>query len=651
VIGVAPAGFFGETVEADPPDLWMPLTMQPQVMLRPSLLDPHGMDWLHVMGREKVGVTWKQMQEWVNLRFRQYLTEQQGAQISADDKQNIRQMYVDLVPGARGLSHLRQYTQPLQILMGAVVLVLLIACANLANLLLARTAAREREVSTRLALGAGRFRIIRQLLTETLLLSCIGGALGLLLAFWGTRALIAFVMAGAKYTPLQSTPDWLVLAFTLGASLLTGLLFGLAPALRVSRISLAPGLKAGSRTVSGDSSYGGRVPLPKVLVATQVALSLLLLVGAGLFVRTLRNLKDQDFGFDRENVLLVNIDARLAGYSPGQITGLDQRILDTLSDLPGVRSATISSFPPMIGGGWNDDISAEGHVRQPNEDIGSWLNGVGPNYFETIGIPMVLGRPIGPQDTASAPKAAVVNQTAADYYFPRQNPIGRHFSFGDASATSTFEVVGVARNAKYRSPRETARRMVYPALLQLSGEDLYANWIQVRATGNPANIAEEVRRALASIDSNLPVLDVKTLAQQVDRYLNQEELIAQLSIFFALLALVLACIGLYGVMSYNVVRRTNEIGIRMALGAQSGGVLWLVLKECLLLLTIGVAVGIPVTLAAGRLVQSQLFGLSPSDPVTVAVAVLFIGVVTLLAAYLPARRASRVDPVVALRFE
>jgi len=391
--------------------------------------------------------------------------------------------------------------------------------------------------------------------------------------------------------------------------------------------------------------------LPKALVAAQVALSLLLLVGAGLFVRTLRNLKDQDFGFDQRSMLLVNVDARLAGYAPSQMTNLHQRILDAVSALPGVRSATVSTVPPISGMSWTDDISVEGHAPQPNEDMGSSLNAVAPAYFETVGIPMVLGRPIGPQDTASAPKAAVINQTAADYFFPHQNPVGRHIGFTDPSGDVSLTVVGVARNSKYHNPRETAQRMVYPALMQVSGEDLYASWIQVRATANPSALTAAVRGALAGIDSSLPIQQVITMNEQVDGFLNHEKLISQLSGFFAALALVLACIGLYGVMSFNVVRRTNEIGIRMALGAQSGGVLWLVLKECLLLLAIGVAVGIPVTLAASGLVRSQLFGISPSDPFTVAMAVISIGLVTLLAAYLPARRASRVDPVVALRFE
>ena len=652
VIGVAPAAFFGETVDPDPPDIWMPLTMQPQVLLSPSLLGPHGMYWLHLIGRTKPAVSGRRRQQWVNLKLRQYLVEHQGAQISANDRRIISQTYVDLMPGGRGVSHLRvEYTEPLEILMGVVVLVLFVACANLANLLLARTAAREKEVATRLALGAGRSRIVRQLLTESLLLSSLGGALGLLLAYWGTRALIAFVMAGADHIPLEAGPDSRVLLFTLAASLLTGLLFGLAPALRVSRVSFAPGLKAGSRTVTGESAGSGRLSLPKTLVAAQVALSLLLLVGAGLFVRTLRNLKDQDFGFDRQNVLLVNMDARVAGYAPGQMNNLDQRILHAVAALPGVRSATISTFPPMIGSNWTDALSVEGHFPQPNEDMDTALNAAGPAYFETVGIPILMGRPIGPQDTASAAKAAVINQTAADYFFRGENPIGRHIGFSDAYVSATFEVVGVARNSKYHNPRETARRMVYPALMQLSGGDLYANCLQIRAAGDPAKVSEEVRRTLAGIDSNLPILNIRTVREQVGRFLNHEELISQLSVFFAALALLLACVGLYGMMSYNVMRRTNEIGIRMALGAQSGGVLWMVLEECLLLLGIGVAVGIPVTVAAGRLVRSQLFGLSPSDPFTVAGAIFCVSAVTLLAAYLPARRASRLDPAVALRFE
>jgi hypothetical protein len=350
VIGVAPAAFFGESVQADPPDLWMPLTLQPQVMLIPSLLDPHGMYWLHIIGRRKADVSWKQAQEWLNLRFRQYLTEQQGTHLGADDTRTISQMYVDLVPGGRGVSRLRvEYAQPLEILMGVVILVLLIACANLATFYSpgrrrARKKYRPGLRSAPAARGSSASCSLR-------LCCCPASAAPWdCCAYWGTRALVRVVVAGSDNIALKSGPDTQVLAFTLVASLLTGLLFGLAPALRVSRVSLAPGLKAGSRTVTGDATHAGRFPLPKALVAVQIALSLLLLAGAGLFVRTLRNLRDQDFGFDRESVLLVNIDARIAGYAPGQIGGLYQRIHDTLSGLPGVRSATLSSIPPMNGG-------------------------------------------------------------------------------------------------------------------------------------------------------------------------------------------------------------------------------------------------------------------------------------------------------------
>jgi predicted permease len=558
-------------------------------------------------------------------------------------------MYVELLPGERGISNLRQqYQIPLGILMGVVVLVLLIACANLANFILAKAASREREISTRLALGSSRSRIVRQILIETLMLSLFGGTLGLVLAFWGTRLLINFVIGGAPHTALDARPDMHVLAFTFGISLLTGLLFGIAPSLRVSRIGVAPALNANARTAAGARS--SRL-LPKMLVTVQVMLSLILLAGAGLFLRTLRNLQHYDFGFDRSNVLVVAFNAKFAGYKPEQLNNLYERMLDRIDALPGVRSATLSGSPPIHNGNWNSPIFIDGYTAGPDEDISTLLNRVGPRYFETLGIPVLRGRSIGREDTATAMKAVVVNQALADHFFPHGDAIGHRFKVADPAVLGEWEIVGVVRNAIYNSPREKPQRMAYLALTQLTGDDNYAYFLQLRTEGDPVKVIGEVRQALAGIDPNIPILEVRTISEQVDHRLDQETLISQLSSFFSLLALLLACIGLYGVMTYNVVRRTNEIGIRITLGAQSGRVLWMVLKESLLLLGLGVALGVPATLAISRTLQSQLFGLSPWDPLTLAAAVLVISAVTLISAYFPARRATKVDPMVALRYE
>lgn len=651
VIGVMPPKFFGVEVNEESTDIWVPISFQEQVLLQPSLLGPRGLYWMHMMGRRKPGASLAQAQAWVTTQLQRYMMDREGVQVGSSRQQEIQKIYVDLLPGGRGVSHLReQYSRPLNILMGAVALVLLIACANLANFLLARAVSREREISTRLALGATRGRIVRQILTEALLLSITGGVLGLFLAFGATQMLITFVVGGAVHTPLSARPDLPVLAFTFAVAAITGILFGIMPALRISKFGIGPALNASARVAVSAGGRSGRL-VPKSLVVAQVTVSLVLLAGAGLLVRTLRNLQSQDFGFDRQHILLVEFNPKFAGYKPAQLNPLYETVLARLEALPGVRSASVSGGPPMSGGRWNSPIFFEGHVAKPNEDLSTLLNRVGPQYFETMGIPVLRGRSIGPDDSATSRKVVVVNQSLADHFFPRGDAIGQRFTVADPSVKGVFEIVGIVRDAKYNGPREEPQRMAYLPVMQLTEDDNYAYWLQIKTAQDPALAAGAVRGALAAIDPNLPVLDVKTIGEQVDQRMDNERFISQLSSIFSALALLLACIGLYGVMNYEVVRRTNEIGVRMALGAQTSGVLWLVLKESMVLLGIGIAAGIPAAFAATRLLQDQLFGLSPHDPSTFAIAVASVAVVAMLAAYFPALRAAKVDPMVALRYE
>lgn len=648
VVGVMPPKFYGMVLDDRPPDLWVPVTMQEQAMLRSSLIGRNGPYWLHMVGRLQPGVSLSQAQQWVSLALRRYMTDEEGVGIRADRKQDIQTVSIELMPGGRGVSFLRgQYAEPLRVLMGIVALVLLIACANLANFFLAKIATRQHEITTRLALGAGVSRIVRQMLTETLTIAFLGGTLGLALGAWGTRALISFVVGGAVRTPFDPNPDMRVLSFTFGISLLTGLLFGLAPAWQASRISVASGMRAGSRSVTGGVR-SGRFPLSKMLLTVQVALSLVLLVGAGLFVRTLNNLENQSFGFNRSNVLTMEVDTKLAGYKPEALNGLYERLLERIETVPGVQSMSLSGLPPMAGGSWNLMIGVRGHVSQPHEDRLSSINSVTPRYFETAGTPLVEGRFFAQGDHSGSAKVVIVNETMAKHFFPSGGALGKHISVIGATE---WEVVGIVKDGKYNSARETPQSMVFLPLQQLSGDDLYASLLMVRTTRDPSKMTGELRQALAQVDSNIPVLRVATLSEQVDHSMAREQMVSRLSSFFSLLALLLACIGLYGVMSYNVVRRANEIGIRMALGAKAGEVLWMVLRETVVLLLVGIAIGVPVTLAATRYVESQLFGLSFFDPLTVAGAVVSIAVVTVAAGYLPARRATKVDPLVALRYE
>jgi predicted permease len=643
IVGVMPPSFFGERVRRSP-DFWLPLTFQPQIELRESFIESKDAYWLNLIGRLKPGVQIGQAQASVNTQLRQFITDQTGTKLTDDNRRAIENSYVQLTPGARGLSGLRTfYSQALRVLMVIVALVLLIACANVGNLLLSRAATRQAEISLRQALGASRARLVRQLLTESLLLALIGGIAGVLLAQWGVSLLVARVAAS---TPLDIKPDLSVLLFSVGVSLASGILFGIAPAIRATKTDLTSALK--ERSTQGRR---GRFNLGSVLVVTQVAVSLILLVGAGLFARSLVKLQQEDLGFNRDNVLLVSIDSRLAGYKPAELSALYRQLYDRLSALPNVRSVTMASYSPMSGSGSSSSLLVRGYTARKGEDTDVARYQVAPRYAETLGIPLLLGREIGIQDTVTSTKVAVVNKTFTDYYYPGQNPLGRRITFDEDSDKNDLEIVGVIGDVKYDNARERPERTVYQPIFQVQGQQTYNNTLELRTAGDPLGLAPEVRAAITQVDDKLPIINLTSLRLQTDDSVRQERLLAQLVSFFGVLGLVLSCVGLYGIMAQAVVRRTNEIGIRMALGAERRDIIWMVLKESLMLVGAGLVIGVPAALGAARMISNQLFGLNPSDPGSLVTAVVLLTLVAALAGYLPARRASRVNPLIALRYE
>jgi predicted permease len=529
--------------------------------------------------------------------------------------------------------------------MAMVALVLLIACANVGSLLLSRATSRSAEISLRMALGASRVRIVRQLLTESLLLAVFGGLLGVALSIWGVMLLVRLV---AREAPLDTQPDLIVLGFTGALSIISGLLFGLVPAIRASKTDLASAMKEKARTGSGRL----RLNLSSSLVVLQVSLSMVLLTGAGLFAGSLLQLHRENLGFDRNNVLVVDIDPRLAGYKPKELPSLYQRLLDRLNTVPNVRSVTMATYPPFGGSSRTSSIKVPGYAAPTSDSLLIEDTLTGPHYAQTLGVPLLQGREIGPQDTTASHRIAVVNQSFINRYFQNQNPIGRTFSFDDVEKENrSIEIVGVIGDVKSADPRESPRPTVYTPILQIEDQSAYAVTIHVRTQGDASGLAPGVRQAINEIDNTLPIFEVTTLDESFNRNLRQEQLITQLVSFFGALALLLASIGLYGLMAHAVTRRTNEIGIRVALGAQRGTIAWLVLRESLLLVLAGLVLGVPAAIFAARLISSQLFGVTPADVTTLVGAGLVLTVVALVAAYVPARRAMKVDPLVALRYE
>ena len=650
IIGVTPPEFFGAVV-GETPDFWAPWMMSEQISLGYTFKGNFNNPVNPMLARLKPEVSEQQARTLLTGLLRQTALEEIGIEIelwSPERQQAFRQQNIALIPASRGcggFGSLRmRFSEPLRILMAVVGLILLIACANVANLLMARATGRRKEIAVRLALGASRFRLIRQLLTESLLLAGLGGVLGLALAWWSNRFLLALVAGGRSLVSLNVTLDARVLAFTAAASVLAAILFGLAPAWRATAVDLTPALKDSSRSAEG----GARLGLGKSLVVMQVALSLSSLIIAGLFVRSLGKLYALDAGFKKENVLLVSTDARMIGYQDKQLAALHQRLLERFKTIPGVRSASLG-WAGLLGGGWIKNLGTlhiQGRPAPPGEPKRPQIAGVGPDYFETVGMTILRGRSFTARDfdRESGQKAVIVNETFARYLFGEEDPIGQRFGYNAAGDES--EVVGVVKDTKHSSLRETTQGAFY-----VPDFGKRHTTFQLRAAADPTLIIAAVRQAAREIDANLPLYNIKTLATQVDESLVQERLISTLSSFFGLLSLLLAAIGMYGILAYAVSRRTREIGIRIALGAQPGAVLRMVLRQGLILTLLGVGIGLAASLGATRLLESQLFDVTPTDPVTFVVAPILLLTVALLACLVPARRATNVDPLIAIRQE
>jgi predicted permease len=651
IVGVTPPGFHGQIV-GDVQEVWVPMTMQEQIMPGRKYLDDVHASWLTSMARLKPGVTIDQAKANVNLIWKQLLDSDYGAKVGSDDLTAIRRETIDVTSGARGLSSLRgDFAKPLYLLMGIVGLVLLIACVNVANLLLARATVRQKEIAVRLAMGAKPIRLIRQLLTESILLALIGGVLGLLFAFWGTRVLLRTARLTVDQTGLQVQPDTRILLFTIGICVLTGILFGLVPALRSLHVELNATLKNAAPGAVGGGSR--RFHWGKALVASQVALSVLVLFAAGLLVRSLHNLKNLDLGYNRERILLVRLDLPSAGYDTVQkVTNLDTELRSRMARLPGVKAVTSSELGLFYGSEGATSVAGEAYRGAENDPKNvSFFDRVSRGYFSTLGIPVIMGREITEQDTASSQLVAVVNESFVKQYFPNMNPIGRKFWWDDSeNRNRQFEVVGVVKDVVDKGLKTAPRRRHYLPMTQAQ-DALGMLVLEIRTVGDPSGLTEAVRNEITNFNSGLRIEQIRSLDRLMDGSISNEIVIAKLSTFFGVLALVLASIGLYGVMSYTIAGRTRELGVRIALGAQRADVLKMVMREAMLLVLIGIVIGIPAAMASSRVIASMLHGLKSYDPMAMAVVILLLSVVAAIAGLIPARRATKVDPMVALRYE
>jgi predicted permease len=661
IIGVAPAEFFGESV-GDSPEIWLPATMQAAVYPGSDLLTAfpdNNIDqrmWLQVMARLKPGVTLAQANAGINVVFQRYVASSAAAaKLSPAEMKEYSDQQIDLQPGARGTSTVHgAFAEPLKLLMGLVALVLLIACANLANLLLARGAARQREFAVRLSIGASRSRLIRQLLTESFLLAFCGAAAGLFVAQWADALLLRMVSGtGPNTIQLALRPDARILAFTFGIAALTAILFGLVPALRATRIDLSPVLKSG---VSGSTTeaFHRRFPMAKILVVAQVAVSLVLLVAAGLFVHSLQRLSQVKLGFNTARLILFRISPLPAGYKDAAIPLLYQNLLDKFKAIPGVSGASLSVDGLFSSTESGDPIAVEGYTPTPGEAMNSRMDHVGPDYFSVVGMPLLYGRGILAQDGApaggKAPRVAVINQTFAKHFFSNTNPIGKRVRDTYPGSTADAQVVGVVADAKYRSLREETPPRLYAPIFNPLWQSNMA-YFEIRIAGDTAGVSSALRAVVHDTNPAIPEIEVHTMPDLVQQSMHTDYFVARLASAFGLLAIVLAGVGLYGIMAFTVARRTRDIGIRMTLGASPSTILRQVLRETSILMLIGVAVGVPIALVGTRLIRGMLFGLAEADPIALIAACVILASIAAAASYVPARRAARVDPMVALRYE